>query len=482
MARAASRVRGGLSSPRGVPDPRDRRRQWRGVRGWLRACPRLRLHLRNRLGAVRAARDASRHHPGLRRHAAARARRGSRARQADHSVGHALRCPAGARLGSRERGRGGRLARRKRARGRTDHRGQRAARRAPGEAGDRLRSGRGLEERTCARARCLQPVGAHRGPARRRSRRPRETNPSVFGAVGPGVAGPCRAGDGSMRALPRRVRITEVGMRDGLQMEPLVVATERKIEIGLALIEAGVRDIEATSFVSTTAVPQLADAAAVIAGLKGRGATLRALVPNANGARRAAAAQVDRMIVFMSASESHHRKNVRRSIAESLAGLEEIATVARGAGVALGGIVSTAFGCPYEGNVPLAAVARIVEAYAQVGMDEVSLGDTTGMATPPIVAAVVGGLRAQFPALPFALHFHNTRALGLVNVMQGLELGIDRYESSIGGLGGCPFAPGATGNVCTEDLLNMLNELGIETGMDLDRLIRVARDVERLLG
>ncbi|HLW23546.1 MAG TPA: hydroxymethylglutaryl-CoA lyase [Steroidobacteraceae bacterium] len=285
-----------------------------------------------------------------------------------------------------------------------------------------------------------------------------------------------------MRALPRRVRITEVGMRDGLQMEPLVVATERKIEIGLALIEAGVRDIEATSFVSTTAVPQLADAAAVIAGLKGRGATLRALVPNANGARRAAAAQVDRMIVFMSASESHHRKNVRRSIAESLAGLEEIATVARGAGVALGGIVSTAFGCPYEGNVPLAAVARIVEAYAQVGMDEVSLGDTTGMATPPIVAAVVGGLRAQFPALPFALHFHNTRALGLVNVMQGLELGIDRYESSIGGLGGCPFAPGATGNVCTEDLLNMLNELGIETGMDLDRLIRVARDVERLLG
>jgi hydroxymethylglutaryl-CoA lyase len=271
-------------------------------------------------------------------------------------------------------------------------------------------------------------------------------------------------------------------MRDGLQMEPLVVATERKIEIGLALIEAGVRDIEATSFVSATAVPQLADAAAVTAGLKGRGATLSALVPNANGARRAAAAQVDRMTVFMSASESHHRKNVRRSIAESLAGLEEIATIARGAGIALGGIVSTAFGCPYEGNVSLAAVARIVEAYAQVGMDEVSLGDTTGMATPPIIAAVVAGLRAQFPALPLALHFHNTRALGLVNVMQGLELGIDRYESSIGGLGGCPFAPGATGNVCTEDLLNMLNELGIETGMDLDRLIRVARDVERLLG
>lgn len=282
-----------------------------------------------------------------------------------------------------------------------------------------------------------------------------------------------------MLPLPRRVQITEVGMRDGFQMESIVLETARKIEIGRALIGAGVRHLEATSFVSAAAVPQLADAAQVIAGLKGLGATLHALVPNANGARRAAAAGVDRMTVFVSASEAHNVRNVRRSVTQSLASLPEIAAIARDAGIALGGGVSTAFGCPYEGDVPLEAVARVVEAYAAAGLDVVSLGDTTGMATPPIVESIVGGLKERFPTLPFALHFHNTRALGLVNVMTGLELGIDRYESSVGGLGGCPFAVGATGNVCTEDLVNMLQELGVATGIDLERLITIARSLEQ---
>jgi hydroxymethylglutaryl-CoA lyase len=282
-----------------------------------------------------------------------------------------------------------------------------------------------------------------------------------------------------MLPLPRRVQITEVGMRDGFQMEDIVLETARKIEIGRAFIEAGVSHLEATSFVSAAAVPQLADAAQVIAGLKGRGAVLHALVPNANGARRAAAAGVDRMTVFVSASETHNRRNVRRSVTESLAALPEIASIARDAGIELGGGVSTSFGCPFEGDIPLAAVLRVVEAYAAAGLSEVSLGDTTGMATPPIVESIVGGLRERFPGLPLALHFHNTRALGLVNVMTGLELGIDRYESSVGGLGGCPFAVGATGNVCTEDLVNMLHELGVETGIDLGRLIRLARSLEQ---
>lgn len=282
-----------------------------------------------------------------------------------------------------------------------------------------------------------------------------------------------------MPQSPRRARITEVGMRDGFQMETIVLGTERKLEIGRALIDAGVRHLEATSFVSAAAVPQLADAAQLIAGLKGCGATLSALVPNSKGARRAAAAGVDRMTVFVSASETHNLRNVRSSISESLAATPEIASVARDAGIALGGGIATSFGCPFEGNVPLAAIVRIVETYTAAGVDEISLGDTTGMATPPIVESIVSGLREQFPATPLALHFHNTRGLGLVNIMTGLELGIDRFESSIGGLGGCPFAVGATGNVCTEDLVNMLDEIGVETGIDIARLILIARSLEQ---
>lgn len=281
---------------------------------------------------------------------------------------------------------------------------------------------------------------------------------------------------------PAKVQLTEVGMRDGFQMETLILPTEKKIEIGLALIDAGLTRIEATSFVSPKNVPQLADAAAVVAGLKGRGAALNALVPNSNGARRAAAAGIDRMTVFVSASEAHNARNVRRTIAESLVGLAEISAVASDAGVSLCGAVATSFGCPYEGDVPATAVLRVVEAMVEMGVEEIYLGDTTGMATPPIVETLVTQLRKRLPGTPLGLHFHNTRGLGLVNVMKGLELGIDRFESSIGGLGGCPFAVGATGNVCSEDLVYLLDELGIASGVNLSRLIGVARSVQAVFG
>jgi hydroxymethylglutaryl-CoA lyase len=283
-------------------------------------------------------------------------------------------------------------------------------------------------------------------------------------------------------AYPPQVQLTEVGMRDGFQMESRILTTDQKVDVGIALIEAGLTHLEATSFVSPTAVPQLADATELIVRLKERGAELSALVPNINGARRAAAAGVDRMTVFISASETHNLKNVRRTIAESLGSLQQIADIAAEAGIALSAGVATAFGCPFEGNVTPDAVLRVVDALVAIGADGISLGDTTGMATPSILRSLLTRLGERHPRVPIGLHFHNTRGLGLVNVMTGLECGVTRYESSIGGLGGCPFAVGATGNVCTEDLVYMLDELGISSGANLQRLISVAQSVEAIFG
>jgi hydroxymethylglutaryl-CoA lyase len=282
---------------------------------------------------------------------------------------------------------------------------------------------------------------------------------------------------------PQRVTVVEVGPRDGLQMEHGFIPTATKIEIINQLIDAGIREMEATSFVSPRAVPQLADAREVIAGIERRpGLVIKALVPNPRGARDAAACGVDQMVVFVSASESHNQSNVNRSIAESLDGFGEVAAIARDHGIALHGAIATSFGCPFEGDVALDSVGRIAGRMAELGCTGVSLGDTTGMATPPIVERTVRFLQDRFPELHLALHYHNTRGLGLVNVVTGLELGIDTFESSIGGLGGCPFAPGATGNICTEDLVNLFHELGIETGIDLERLIGIARGVEAAVG
>jgi hydroxymethylglutaryl-CoA lyase len=283
--------------------------------------------------------------------------------------------------------------------------------------------------------------------------------------------------------LPQRVLVSEVGTRDGFQMEGEFIPTTEKIDIINALLGSGIRRIEATSFVSPRAVPQLRDAAEVVRGIdRGAGARIATLVPNVRGAERAAQAGVDEMVVFVSASESHNRANVNRSIEESLVGFADVAAIARGADIALHGAIPVSFGCPFEGDVPADRVVGIIDRLLALGVGGISFGDTTGMATPPIVETLCRATQDRFPELEITLHFHNTRGIGLVNVMAGLQLGITRYESSIGGLGGCPFAPGATGNICTEDLVCMLHELGIETGIDLDALITISQRTERLLG
>jgi len=280
----------------------------------------------------------------------------------------------------------------------------------------------------------------------------------------------------------RRVSITDVGMRDGLQMESQVLTTDEKVAIADLLIAAGVRRIEATSFVSPRAVPQLADAHELIGRLRGKNATFSAMVPNASGARRAVAAGVERIRFFLSVSETHNQRNVNRSVVQSLENAAEVIDIARSAGVGADMAIATSFGCPFEGDIDPAKVVAIAERCAQLGFDAVALADTTGMATPRIVERLCDAMRVALPKLPIALHFHNTRGLGLVNVMVGLEQGIERFESSLGGLGGCPFAPGASGNISTEDLVHMMDELGIDTGIDLPRLIVAAQRLEAILG
>lgn len=284
-----------------------------------------------------------------------------------------------------------------------------------------------------------------------------------------------------MSNVPGRVQVTEVGTRDGFQAESRFIPTGAKIRIVNELVGAGVSRLEYSSFVSPRAVPQLADSVEVLRGVD-RGATMMGLIANAKGARRGVDAGVDELVVVISASESHNRKNVNRSVDASLDGFEEVAEIAGEANVPVHGAIATAFGCPFEGDVPFERIGYIAERFEKLGFHGVGLGDTTGMATPPLVTGLCRYLRDRFPGLPVSLHFHNTRGIGLCNVMAGLEEGIDRFESSIGGLGGCPFAPGATGNICTEDLVNLLHEMGIETGIDLDRLCEVARSVEEEVG
>lgn len=285
-------------------------------------------------------------------------------------------------------------------------------------------------------------------------------------------------------ATPTRERVTviEVGTRDGFQSEKDFIPTAAKAAILDALIAAGLRDFEATSFVSPRAIPQLADAHEMLSlSQRRREAHIAALVPNPRGAERALGAGVDEIVCFVSASETHNKANLNNTIDGSLAAVAEVADIVRGK-VEMRGAVACAFGCPFEGEVPVAAAMRLVDAYVRLGFGHVSLGDTTGMATPPTVTRLVREIQRTHPQLPITLHFHNTRGVGLANVMVGLDLGVRRYESSIAGLGGCPFAPGATGNICTEDLVYLLEESGFDTGVDLEALAAVARQVEALIG
>ena len=281
----------------------------------------------------------------------------------------------------------------------------------------------------------------------------------------------------------KEVVLTEVGTRDGFQSEKKIVSTEDKIMLINELVKAGFKRIEFSSFVSPKAIPQLADADKVIQGVnRNNDVTFTALVPNLRGAIRALECQIDEIVVFLSASESHNKKNLNRSINESLTGFEEVVKLANDNNIPVHGDISTAFGCPFEGNVEYKKLVEISKQYKALGFKGVTLGDTTGMATPPIVKAAIREIQDNIPDFDITLHFHNTRGIGLANVMTGLNLGITDYESCFGGMGGCPFAPNATGNICSEDLIYLLHEMGIETGINLDQLINVAKRVETLVG
>lgn len=286
-----------------------------------------------------------------------------------------------------------------------------------------------------------------------------------------------------LAGLPARVRVVEVGPRDGLQNERGQIATADKIAYVDLLSAAGFPVVEATSFVSPRAVPQLADAAEVLAGIARRpGTEYLVLVPNQKGYERALAAGARAIAVFTSATETFARKNINATIAESLANFRPIVAAARREGVRVRGYISMAFGCPFEGDVAPAAVLDVAQRLFDLGVDEVSVGDTIGVATPRGVEDVFGLLLRQIPADRLAAHFHDTRGTALANVLLALQLGIATFDAASGGLGGCPFAPGAAGNLATEDLLYLLHGLGIETGVDLDQVVAASRFILAQLG
>jgi hydroxymethylglutaryl-CoA lyase len=285
----------------------------------------------------------------------------------------------------------------------------------------------------------------------------------------------------NMTQWPARAEIREVGPRDGMQNETPVPVNDR-VRLIDALSRTGLRRIEAAAFVSAQAIPPMAGSDEVMARIERvDGVTYSALVPNAKGAERAIAARVDEVELVVSASETHNQKNVKRSVAESLIGARDVVERAHGANNEAEAIVSTAGGCPYEGDIAPERVAQVAGHLVDAGADRLSFGDTTGMATPRRVHDLLDALeRAGITADRVGLHFHDTRGTALANVVTALERGVVRFDASIGGLGGCPYAPGASGNAVTEDLVHMLGDMGIDTGIDLDALLdcaALARDI-----
>jgi hydroxymethylglutaryl-CoA lyase len=281
---------------------------------------------------------------------------------------------------------------------------------------------------------------------------------------------------------PARVDIREVGPRDGLQNEKAVPVAAR-VRLIDALSATGLRAIEAASFVRADAIPPMAGAEEVMAAIDRQpGVIYSALVPNVRGAERAIAAGADELELVVSASETHNQHNVRRTVGESLVAARELVELAHAQDVAIEGIVSTSFGCPYEGDVAPERVAQVAGHLLDAGVDRLSFGDTTGMATPRRVHELLDALvTAGISPDRVGLHFHDTRGTALANVITGLERGVTRYDASIGGLGGCPYAPGASGNVATEDLVHMVDDMGIETGIDLDALLACARLAQEIV-
>ncbi len=285
--------------------------------------------------------------------------------------------------------------------------------------------------------------------------------------------------------IPPSVRIVEVGPRDGLQNEQVQVPTEQKIQFIQLLAEAGLPVVEATSFVSPRAIPQLCDASAVMAGLTCLPtAQYPVLVPNLKGMERALASGVRSIAVFTAASESFTRHNINATIAESLANFRPVVDLARQKSIPVRGYISTVFGCPYQGSVDPRQALLVAQALLEMGVEELSLGDTIGVATPNQVVDVLNLLFTEgaIPVERLAVHFHDTRGTALANVLTALQMGVSTVDSSAGGLGGCPYAPGAAGNLATEDLLYMLHGMGIKTGVNLEKVVAATRFIAPLLG
>ena len=289
----------------------------------------------------------------------------------------------------------------------------------------------------------------------------------------------------TLSTLPHSVRIVEVGPRDGLQNEKAIIPTAQKIQFIQMLADAGLPVVEATSFVSPRAIPQLSDASEVMANLSRRSSTsYPVLVPNLKGMERALVAGVRAIAVFTAASESFTRHNINATIAESLANFRPVIALAQQEKVTIRGYISTVFGCPYEGKIEPLRVLNVAQALLEMGVDELSLGDTIGVATPNQVVDVISLLvhDGAIPIRQLAVHFHDTRGTALANVLIALQSGISIIDSSAGGLGGCPYAPGAAGNLATEDLLYMLHGMGIHTGVDLDKVVAATNFINPLLG
>jgi hydroxymethylglutaryl-CoA lyase len=285
--------------------------------------------------------------------------------------------------------------------------------------------------------------------------------------------------------LPRSARLREVGPRDGFQNEPETIPTPEKVRLIGMLGAAGYRRIELTSFVRPDVVPQLADANDVLDAFeKVEGVAYSVLIPNEKGLDNALERRdrFDEVNLFLSASETHNQRNVNRSIEESLAGLERVIERALAAGLRAEGVISTSFGCPYEGHVPPERVFEIAERLRDAGCEEIAFGDTTGMANPRQVSEFFAQAHERLAGAELTAHFHNTRGQGLANVLAALEQGIDSFESAFGELGGCPVPPGSTGNISSEDLVSMLEEMGVETGIDLEKLIAASSAAQDVLG
>jgi hydroxymethylglutaryl-CoA lyase len=288
-----------------------------------------------------------------------------------------------------------------------------------------------------------------------------------------------------MPLLPQAVKVREVGPRDGFQNEPEVLPTAAKIRLIELLGATGLRRIEVTSFVRPDVIPQLADAEEVLDAVRlPAEVAVSVLIPNERGLERALAhrERFQEINGFLSASETHNRKNVGRSVAESLSGLGRVFARARAEGLRCEGVISTSFGCPYEGHVPVERVIEIARELVHLGAQEVGFGDTTGMANPVQVREFFGRALSELGGVELTAHFHNTRGQGLANALAALEAGVESFESSFGELGGCPVPAGATGNIATEDLVSMLHEMGIETGVDLGALLEASRAAQTALG